>query len=60
MAVASPGFHTCRGSRRPWRDSVQERFRNVANIAVTIVKRRKEFLIGTQILFGVPLQMAIK
>jgi hypothetical protein len=39
---------------------VQERFRKVANIAVTIVKPRKEFLIGTQIVFGVPLQMASK
>jgi hypothetical protein len=28
--------------------------------AVTIVKPRKEFLIGTQIVFGVPLQMASK
>jgi len=32
----------------------------VANIVVVIVKRRQELLIGCQVPFGAPLQMASK
>jgi hypothetical protein len=59
-AATSPGFDTCRSSRRPWRASVQERFCKAANVAVMIVERRKELLVRGQVPFAAPLQMASK
>jgi hypothetical protein len=37
---------------------MQEMFCKAANVAVTIVERRKELLVRGQVPFGEPLQMA--